>query len=50
MRPVKETVITVTVSSIPRCSLARNNRNLLAFLNVDVDVDAGAVDTRRTPV
>jgi hypothetical protein len=48
MGPDKKTVITVTASSIPRCSLARNNHNMLAFINVDVDVDD--VDTRRTPM
>jgi hypothetical protein len=48
MGPDKDTVITVTASSIPRSSLARNTDNLLAFINVDVDVDD--VDTRRTPI
>jgi hypothetical protein len=50
MGPDKETVITVTASSILRRSLASNNSNLLAFINVDVDVDAGAADTPRTPM
>jgi hypothetical protein len=50
MGPDKEPVKTVTASSILRQSLALNNRNLLPFMNVDVDVDAGAADTRRTPV
>jgi hypothetical protein len=45
MGPAKETVITVTASSIPRPSLAHNNHNLMAFINVDVDIDAGAVGT-----
>jgi hypothetical protein len=50
MGPDKETVITVTASSVPGHSLGRNNHNLQAFINVDVDVEAGAVDTRRTPM
>jgi hypothetical protein len=50
MGPDTETVITVTASSIPRLFLAHNNHNLLDFINVDVDIDAGAVDTRRTPM
>jgi hypothetical protein len=50
MGPVKEKVITVAASSIPRRSLARNNRNLLASVNVDVDIDDGAADTQRIPV
>jgi hypothetical protein len=50
MRPDKETEIGVIASSILHRSLARNNHYLLAFVNVDVDVDDGADDTRGTLV
>jgi hypothetical protein len=46
MGPVKEKgTITVIAASILRRSLARNTHNLLAFVDVDVDVYAGAADT-----
>jgi hypothetical protein len=52
MGPDKETVITVTASSILCGSLAHNNCNLMYYIKIDVDVDAddGAADTRKTPV
>jgi hypothetical protein len=50
MGPDKETAITAIASSILRRFLAFNNRNLMVFVTIDVDVDAGAADTRGTPV